>query len=562
MNLRRRLIPQTNQRGTVLTTPNRKSTKQSGTLTALGLICCVFLVSTVVWRTWSKSSSSPLLRRVVLAKSVITPTPPSANGVYDCIIVGTGPAGLSAALFAARSSLSVLVLGSTAGGLLSEAIGLENYPSWNQPGKKSAATWLSVTQQQAQQFGATFLPGAIQVTSIQFHHHPFIVTLDAPYQNITQFKAYSIILATGATPRRLQLPGEEHLWGNYIHVCALCDANLYTDQDTVMVVGGGDAAVQAALYMARTVRKVYVVHRKEDWSRPQNRRAVTAMQHTENIELITPYTVSSWVTQTDRLGTVTLVGATLQHANDPKQERSVEIQGAFLMIGAIPNTNWMNDIVKTPEGFIKLQPRGSAQQATSVLGVFAAGEVADPDGYRQAITAAAQGAQAAIDAERWLGQYQFGSTGNNRKTSHQSAEVIHPLALLADGEAESHTEEHVVVKQPLDDDCDLEMKDCIRALVERYPVVVFSKPWCHFCQKAIETLTVEGVRSSTVMRVVDLTKYDNGAAIQRTLQVLTGRRTVPNVFVGGTSIGGGDETVSLHKQGKLKGILEAAKAII
>jgi glutaredoxin 3 len=190
-------------------------------------------------------------------------------------------------------------------------------------------------------------------------------------------------------------------------------------------------------------------------------------------------------------------------------------------------------------------------QATSVAGIFAAGEVATDIAKLQAITAASQGAEAAMEAQQWLAQVRHGITTNRQK---QPA-VDRPL-LKQDLPNMARKQ-----RQELDEDCDLEFKDCLRALVARYPVVVFSKPWCPYCQKALEILTAAGVGSSELIKVVDLTKLDNGSAIQRTLQGLTGRRSVPNVFIGGTSIGGGDETVTLQREGKLNGLLRDAGAI-
>ena len=215
--------------------------------------------------------------------------------------------------------------------------------------------------------------------------------------------------------------------------------------------------------------------------------------------------------------------------------------------------------------------------SSSVPGVFAAGEVTDSR-YKQAITAAAAGAQAAIDAERWLrsssgssSSSSFGvKVGAPRRPPDLDIPLQNNIPTLHESKSiqQKQQQPKTKTKQQQDyDDCDLTLPDCITALVHKFPVVVFSKPWCGYCRKALEALSLEGVRvGEPALHIIDLSSSSNTAnnkarQIQTTLQSMTGRRTVPNVFVGAQSIGGGDETVSLHQAGKLRSILQAAGAL-
>jgi len=232
------------------------------------------------------------------------------------------------------------------------------------------------------------------------------------------------------------------------------------------------------------------------------------------------------------------------------------------MIGATPNTEWTNGVGVDldDEGFIRL-PHGLGEDMnrkgtstftteTSIPGMFAAGEVTDRI-YKQAITASAAGAQAAIDAERWLRERRGVVVREPRqKLSSKSQPTAKSLF--------EEEEENTANKKQDDDTCDLTTQDCINSIVQKYPVVVFSKPWCPYCRKAMEALKLAGVADP---HVIDLSQHKNAPQIQATLQTMTGRRTVPNVFVGGKSIGGGDETAALQRTGKLVSVLQEAGAL-
>ena len=559
----------------------------------------------------------------------VKPIPPK-DGVYDIAILGAGPAGLSAALFGARAGLSVLVLGSQSG-LLSETTLLNNFPSFvddasdgetedaamKEEGSSGGPKWLQLTRQQALSFGANFSPPGILATNIQSKNITIATEKNAeeepndgtaktnsrsvfvlPTQQ-ESYQAYSLIIATGANPRKLDLPNEKELWAKQIHNCAICDGNMYVDKD-VVVVGGGDAAIDAALLIARYAKTVTLIHRQTTFTRVKNQFSVNLIEETANINVMTPYVVEEWQTtrSSSTSNSLVLTGAKLKHVDsgDEEDEKhsenlssvSIDCDGAFLMIGATPNTEWLSSslsqegkIELDEEGFIKLsRPSTSTSDiitttATSIDGIFAAGEVTDKL-YRQAITASAEGAQAAMDAERWLRQKhqhrhrQHSSLTSKVKTAAELAAVAAAAAIEKKDVQEVERIEKVVDEKQgdekrkedpeADDDCDdLMDEDCITKLVQSHPVVVFSKPWCPYCRKALETLALAGVLEPYV---VDLSKYGKQTHdIQATLNQITGRRTVPNVFVNGKTIGGGDETVALHRNEKLIPLLREAGAL-
>merc|ERR1719343_1201065 len=265
------------------------------------------------------------------------------------------------------------------------------------------------------------------------------------------------------------------------------------------------------------------------------------MKKIANIDILIPYVVTKWVTQSTGGGALRLTGAMIQETTTMEQ-KLIECDGVFLMIGATPNTAWLEETLQLDEnGHIELENdlrELMTTTHTSMNGVFAAGEVIDST-YRQAITAAAAGAQAALDAERWLRQKMDPKNKNSMKIAKDPVMMINRVEFTKE------------------ESCDLTQTDCIQKIVEAHPIVVFSKPWCPYCQRALEALAIEGAKSF----VIDLSKHENTQDIQNTLLQMTGRRTVPNVFVGASSIGGGDETVALQHSGELKALLEQAGAI-
>lgn len=469
---------------------------------------------------------------------------PEANvdgPIYDIVVAGSGPAGLTAALFGARAGLDVMVLGSETG-LLSGTKNLENFPGL--PNTNGPAL-LKATKEQALSFGAKFATPGTLATEILLPTSTtsgdiFTIPTTSSLIGEQQIHGRSIIVATGATPRQLNLPNEDLLWGKSLHSCAICDGHLYLDK-TVMVVGGGDSALDAANLLARYAKKVYIVHRRSTFS-GNNQVAIDVAKSTPNIEMVQPFVVKNW--QLD--GNSQLIGAHLQstESNDGGNDKTLTIDGAFVMIGATPNTAWLQGYIDLEQdGLVKL----TGATASSYPGLFAAGEVSD-NMYKQAVTASAEGAQAAIDAERWLRQVHG---------VHRHATIPEPITNVLPA-AQTPEQDSRNAAEVEDDSCDLTDADCINQTVKKYPVVVFSKSWCPYCRKALEALSAAGVAEP---HIVDLSANENAAHIQRTLASLTGRRTVPNVFVGGKSVGGGDETAALQRNGKLVPLLVDAGAL-
>jgi thioredoxin reductase (NADPH) len=504
--------------------------------------------------------SSPQIQRHslsrILASSPQSPNPPDYNGVYDVVVLGSGPAGLSAALFAARSGLSVNVLGS-ASGMLSETFQLDNFPSFlgSKKHNQDGMEWLKTTKQQAEQFGATFAQSGLLASSIRQQQH-------GVFQLTTQLDdvlAHSVIVATGAKLQQLGLPGEDSLWGHSLHTCAICDGSMYKNRN-VVVVGGGDAAVDAALLISRYASKVTLIHRRTEF-RAKNQVTLQLLKATPTIDVLTPYQVVEWETAPN--SPHQLIGVLVKENGQGSAPQRVACDGAFVLIGATPNTEWLKQSFKgldtNADGLLVVgkSDSGDYATATSIPGIFAAGEVTD-NIYKQAITAASAGARAGIDVERWL----------------REAKGMVQRRAAASGKLEKEqvrAEDYFEARKPLPrtsskhaEDCDLTTAECIQSLTNKYPVVVFSKPSCPYCRKALEALSLEGVspeKTPNAIHVIDLASHEHGSQIQDTLLELTGRRTVPNVFIGGKSIGGGDETVQLQTSGGLAPLLQEAKAL-
>mmetsp|Transcript_38534 Transcript_38534/g.93222 ORF Transcript_38534/g.93222 Transcript_38534/m.93222 type:complete len:804 (-) Transcript_38534:126-2537(-) len=516
----------------------------------------------------------------------------SSNVEYDIAILGAGPAGLSAAIYGARAGLQVVVLGSQVG-LLSETPLLENFPGFfpypssgqDEGGSSSMAytgeNWLKMTRNQAHRLGAHFAMPGLLAQSVEIKSEGTAAGKQFSISTqLDSFEAKSIIVATGATSKRLDLPHEESLWGRHLHNCAICDGPSYLGKN-VVVIGGGDAAIDAAIYLSRQCQKVTLVHRRNTFDKAKALASLELVKQTSNIEILTPYVVQKW--NTKKLSgdeDLVLTGVTLNHVKN-KQVLNIECDGAFLMIGATPNTDWISNRLTLEEnGLIRLNNNSNNDylsssntagmvSATSVEGIFAAGEVIDAK-YKQAITAAAEGAQAALDAERWLRSQQNGpitraaakmaiqENNNNNRNQAIVDQAQQQQQVQTEPEKERELEKNKDNNN--NDDCNLTEKDCITHIVQKYPVVVFSKPWCPFCRRALEALSIAGLPKPYV---VDLSQYPNAFQIQSTLANMTGgRRTVPNVFVGGTSIGGGDETVALQAAGKLRPLLIKVGAIV
>jgi thioredoxin reductase (NADPH) len=305
------------------------------------------------------------------------------------IIIGGGPAGYTAGIYAARANLAPLLFtGLQAGGQLTLTTSVENYPGFVDG--VMGPDLMETMRKQAERFGTDLL--GEDVTAVDFGQRPFVVkTADASYQ------AETVIVATGATAKLLGLPGERELMGRGISTCATCDGFFFRDQD-IMVVGGGDSAVEEALYLARLGRRVDVVHRRDTL------RASKIMQERA---FANPKITFVWDSAVERIADPTvgkLTAVTLRNLKTGAiSERKVD--GLFVAIGHTPSTAlFAGQLELLPNGYVKVEP-GTTR--TSVPGVFAAGDVADYT-WRQAVTAAGTGCMAALEAERYLEATQRG----------------------------------------------------------------------------------------------------------------------------------------------------------
>ena len=306
------------------------------------------------------------------------------------LIIGSGPAGYTAAIYSARANLSpVMYEGLQPGGQLTTTTEVENFPGY--PEGITGTEMMEQLKQQAQRFGTDIRYGLATKTDLS--KRPFIVTID----DNKEIEAEALIIATGATAKYLGLPDETKYAGSGVSACATCDGFFYRGKD-VAVVGGGDTACEEAIYLSGLVKKVYLIVRRHEL------RASKVMQErvekTQNIEVL-------WEHQTKALtGNNVVEGAILWKKKGTPQEEEVQIKidGFFLAIGHKPNSDIFKPWINTDEtGYIKTIP-GSSK--TNVEGVFACGDVQDPH-YRQAITAAGSGCIAAIDTERWLAEQQY-----------------------------------------------------------------------------------------------------------------------------------------------------------
>jgi thioredoxin reductase (NADPH) len=300
----------------------------------------------------------------------------------NVIILGGGPAGLTAAIYAARANLAPLVIeGQSAGGQLMLTTEVENYPGFAEP--ILGPELMQRMRQQAERVGAEFVTD--DALSVDFTRRPFRVTVSGG----EVYEARAVICATGARPRMLGIPGEQEYLGYGVSTCATCDGFFFRGKK-VLVVGGGDTAMEEALYLANLASSVTVVHRRDQL------RASKILQErafrNPKISFLWNHVVEEILGQDHRV-----TGARLRHVQTDKTQ-VVEADGIFVAIGHIPNTDLFRGQLELDEaGYIVLKQG----MMTSVEGVFAAGDVHDRV-YRQAVTAAGYGCQAAMDAERWL----------------------------------------------------------------------------------------------------------------------------------------------------------------
>src|SRR4051812_23317606 len=307
--------------------------------------------------------------------------------IEQIIIVGSGPAGYTAALYTARANLSPLVIeGFLWGGLLQQTTDVENYPGFRDG--IMGPELMQTMRDQAERFGARFITDNVtRLEPGENEGDPHTVWIgDERHQ------ARAIVLAMGAEHKKLGVPGEDELAnGRGVSYCATCDAAFFKSRDT-MVIGGGDSAMEEAIFLAKFSSKVSVVHRRDEFRASQI--MLDRARETENIEFLTPYVVEAFLPGDDGL----LGSARLRHA-ETGDHRDVPLAGAFVAIGHEPNSEIVERLGGAGEnGYVITEGRSTR---TALPGVFAAGDLVDHT-YRQAVTAAGSGCMAALDAEWYL----------------------------------------------------------------------------------------------------------------------------------------------------------------
>jgi thioredoxin reductase (NADPH) len=305
--------------------------------------------------------------------------------IEKVIIIGSGPAGYTAALYTARADLTPLVIeGFAWGGLLQQTTDVENYPGF--PPGIMGPELMQKFRDQAERFGARLETDDVTSVELSRNGGPHKVFV-GDQVHVTR----TVILAMGAQHRKLGVPGEQELSGRGVSYCATCDAAFFKQVPTV-IVGGGDSAMEEAMFLAKFASKVVVIHRRDEF------RASAIMldraRAVPNIELLTPYVVDEFVAGENK----SLAVARLRNTADGST-RELEIGGAFIAVGHDPQSDLVAGQVETdPEGYVVTKGRSTL---TDIPGVFAAGDLVDHT-YRQAVTAAGTGCQAALDAEWYL----------------------------------------------------------------------------------------------------------------------------------------------------------------
>jgi len=296
------------------------------------------------------------------------------------VIIGSGPAGLTAAIYAARAAMQPVVIeGSEAGGQLMLTTEVDNYPGF--PEGIGGPELMNLFRRQAERFETRLVTA--DVTKVDFSRRPF-----RNWVGDEERQAETVIISTGASARWIDVPGEDRLRGHGVSACATCDGFFFKDRE-IVVVGGGDTAMEEALFLTRFASKVTIIHRRDEF-RASKIMAQRALDH--------PKIAVRWTSVVDEiLGDDLVTGVRLRDVQTGELE-DMAIEGVFVAIGHRPNTALFADFLElNDDGYIQT----FENTMTSVPGVFAAGDVVDFT-YRKAVTAAGMGAQAALDAERWL----------------------------------------------------------------------------------------------------------------------------------------------------------------
>jgi len=306
--------------------------------------------------------------------------------VRDVIIIGSGPAGYTAALYAARARLNPLVFeGSvTSGGALMKTTDVENFPGF--PDGVLGPDLMDAIRKQAERFGAELVPD--DVTAVDLTANPKVVNVSD-----NEYLARTVIIATGSGYRELGVPGEDLLSGHGVSWCATCDGFFFRDQD-IAVVGGGDSAMEEATFLTRFAKSVTVIHRRD---------ALRASKIMQDRALANPKIKFAWDSEVaEILGADRVSGVRIRNVKT-SAESTLAVTGVFVAIGHDPRSElFTGQLPMDQEGYLLVEPPSTR---TSIDGVFAAGDVVDHT-YRQAVTAAGTGCAAALDAERWLADHE------------------------------------------------------------------------------------------------------------------------------------------------------------
>lgn len=317
-------------------------------------------------------------------KARMTDARSAQEPVRDVIVIGSGPAGYTAALYTARAQLAPLVFeGTSFGGALMTTTEVENYPGFRDG--ITGPELMDEMREQALRFGSDLRMEDVESVSLEGPVKS-VVTADGE-----TFLARAVILAMGAAARYLQVPGEQELLGRGVSSCATCDGFFFKDQD-IAVVGGGDSAMEEATFLTRFARSVTLVHRRDEFR--ASKIMLERARNNDKITFLTNHTVVGVE------GETTVTGLRLRESGSGT-ETKLPVTGVFIAIGHEPRSGLVRDVVDLdPDGYVLVRQRTTS---TSIDGVFAAGDLVDRS-YRQAVTAAGSGCAAAIDAERWLAE--------------------------------------------------------------------------------------------------------------------------------------------------------------
>jgi thioredoxin reductase (NADPH) len=304
--------------------------------------------------------------------------------MHNVVIIGSGCAGLTAAIYAARANLKPLVLdGQEPGGQLSLTTHVENFPGF--PDGILGPELIANMRKQAEKFGAEFKAGA--VSEVDLRHRPFKVTVGKH-----AYETQALIVAAGASARMLGLKGERELIGHGVSTCATCDGYFFRGKP-IAVVGGGDSAMEEATFLSRYASKVYLIHRRKEFR--ASKIMIDRARKDEKVEFVTPYVIE------EILAPKGLVEAVRLRNTESKEKRELALDGVFVAIGHDPNTTVFKGKLEMDSNGYLVAKHGSL---TNIPGVFVAGDVQDHR-YRQAVTAAGSGCMAAIDAEKFLEEH-------------------------------------------------------------------------------------------------------------------------------------------------------------